>query len=200
MNKYYYKAILKIINKGHQLTDIVAIELKQYEISEPQFNVLRILRGANGNPLCVQEIAKRMVHRSSNVTRIIDKLLKRDLVIRQECSGNRRKMDILITNNGLALLKKLDIKLENFHNQYKNNLTNEEFNHEHGISTAMAIYIPSGRHNGQLTHCGILRQRQWDSHCCNAGNRGTHTSAPILINEELLPWQTQRPWQSGQSG
>ncbi len=126
MNKYYYKAILKIINKGHQLTDIVAIELKQYEISEPQFNVLRILRGANGNPLCVQEIAKRMVHRSSNVTRIIDKLLKRDLVIRQECSGNRRKMDILITNNGLALLKKLDVKLENFHNQYKNNLTNEE--------------------------------------------------------------------------
>ena len=125
-NSPQHKAVVNLLFTYGNISTTQYHTLKPYGLSVQQFNVLRILRGANGNPLCVQEIAKRMVHRSSNVTRIIDKLLKRDLVIRQECTENRRKMDILITDNGLELLKKLDIKLEEFHNQHKNNLTNDE--------------------------------------------------------------------------
>jgi len=122
----YRKAILSIIRSGHRLTDEVSLALKEYEISEPQFNVMRILRGAKGQPYTVQDISARMIQRSSNVTRIIDKLLKRGFVERRECASNRRKMDILITSKGLQYLKKLDKKLNSFHKNYKNNLSEKE--------------------------------------------------------------------------
>ncbi len=124
--KIYYQAIYQIIKTGHWITDNVSLELKEFGISEPQFNVLRILRGQKGNPVTVEEISNHMIQRSSNVTRIIDKLLARDLVIRKECETNRRKMDILITNNGLELLNQLDKKVDQFHQPMFKNLTKEE--------------------------------------------------------------------------
>ncbi len=126
MNEHYLRAITQLIRKGHWLTDRVSQELKEFEISEPQYNVLRILRGAQGDPLTVQEISNRMLKRSSNITRLIDKLLKRNLVVRKECASNRRKMDIIITTEGLRLLKKLDKKLETFHKQFEKNLPQKD--------------------------------------------------------------------------
>ena len=126
MSMPYLETILSIIRKGHRLTDEVSVALKEFEISEPQFNVLRILRGAKGEPLAVQDILGRMIQRSSNVTRIIDKLLKRGFVERKECPSNRRKMDILITPEGLRFLKKLDKKVSGFHHLYESNLSEKE--------------------------------------------------------------------------
>ncbi len=122
----YYQAILSIIKAGHRITDQVSRELKEFDITEPQYNVLRILRGAKGKPITVQEIQCKMVQRSSNVTRIIDKLLEKDCVTREECSSNRRKMDISLTSEGLNLLKKLDKKLQAFHAPMKDRLTEQE--------------------------------------------------------------------------
>ncbi|NNJ56670.1 MAG: MarR family transcriptional regulator, partial [Bacteroidia bacterium] len=65
-------------------------QLKNYGISEPQYNVLRVLKGSQGKPLNLQDISCKMVQKNSNVTRIIDKLLERKLVKREECSTNRR--------------------------------------------------------------------------------------------------------------
>lgn len=59
-------------------------------MTEPQFNVLRILQGQKGDPLTVQEIQERMVQRGSNVTRIIDKLIEKVLLERHECATNIR--------------------------------------------------------------------------------------------------------------
>ena len=126
MTEIYFQTILSIIKSGHRLTDEVSLALKQYDMSEPQFNVLRILRGAKGKPYTVQEISGRMIQRSSNVTRIIDKLLKRNFVDRKECAANRRKMDILITSDGLQFLKILDKKLMTFHQKYLHNLSEKE--------------------------------------------------------------------------
>ncbi len=122
----YYEAIIEIIRTGHWITDQVAVELKEFDISEPQFNVLRILKGRKGEPISVQEIQCEMVQRSSNVTRIIDKLLSKGLVERRECSSNRRKMDITITDKGADLLKKLNKKVNDFHKPMINNLTEQE--------------------------------------------------------------------------
>lgn len=133
MNENYLKVITTVIQKGHWLTDNVSAELKEYEISEPQFNVLRILRGAKGEPLTVQEISNRMLKRSSNITRLIDKLLKRNLVVRKECETNRRKMDIIITSEGLQLLKKLDKKLEHFHKQFETDLSDRDLKKLSGL-------------------------------------------------------------------
>ncbi|MBB6459793.1 MarR family winged helix-turn-helix transcriptional regulator [Flammeovirga kamogawensis] len=122
----YIKAIYQIISTGHWITDRVGSELKEYGITEPQFNVLRILRGQNGNPITVFEILERMVQRSSNITRIVDKLLEKGLVNRVECPTNRRKMDITITPKGLETLKELDKKVETFHEPIRSNLTELE--------------------------------------------------------------------------
>ncbi len=122
----YLKAILEVIKTGHWITDQVSIELKEFDITEPQFNVLRILNGRNGKPVTVQEIQSQMVQRSSNVTRIIDKLLDKQFVERKECPSNRRKMDITITQSGIDHLKILDQKLGKFHSSMKNNLSNTE--------------------------------------------------------------------------
>ena len=122
----FYKAIHEIILTGHWITDQVAIELKEFDISEPQFNVLRILKGRSGTPVTVQEIQAHMVQRTSNVTRIIDKLLSKELVERKECPSNRRKMDITITKKGIDFLRVLDQKVTAFHQPMTNNLSSEE--------------------------------------------------------------------------
>ncbi len=99
---------------GHWITNQVSIELKEFEISEPQYNVLKILTGKKGKPNTVQEIQHRMVQRTSNVTRIVDKLIDKGLVNRQECPSNRRKMDITMTGKGKKLLVQLDNKVHAF--------------------------------------------------------------------------------------
>ena len=126
MNQDYLSAIDQIIRTGHWITDQVSIELKEFDISEPQYNVLRVLKVRSGDPITVQKIQEKMVQRTSNVTRIIDKLLEKGLVSRRECATNRRKMDITITEEGEELLNHLNRKVIDFHKPMAKNLTNEE--------------------------------------------------------------------------
>lgn len=126
MNNNYFEAVYEIIRTGHWITDSISKELKEYDIYEPQFNVLRILRGSKGNPISVNTILENMVQRSSNVTRIVDKLTLKGLVERKLSDSDRRKMDIVITNDGIELLKKLDKKVHDFHKPMMNNLNSEE--------------------------------------------------------------------------
>ena len=97
MKKNYFQTIHQIIITGHWITDEVGKALKEFGITEPQYNVLRILSRANGQPITVGKISDGMIQRSSNVTRIIDKLLFKGLVYRQECPTHRRKMDITMS-------------------------------------------------------------------------------------------------------
>lgn len=126
MNQDYWSAIDQIVRAGHWITDQVSIELKEFDISEPQYNVLRILKVRNGEPITVQKIQDKMVQRTSNVTRIVDKLLEKGLVNRKECPSNRRKMDITITQKGEDLLGELTQKVVAFHQPMAKNLSTEE--------------------------------------------------------------------------
>jgi len=121
------KTIIETIKTAQWITDKMNEVLKKYSISEQQFNVLRILRGAKDVPISVQDIGDRMITKNSNVTRLIDKLLERGLVKRKECRSNRRKMDILITPSGLELLSSLDPEVEALNNYFSQQLTTTEF-------------------------------------------------------------------------
>ena len=121
----YFQAVYEILRTGHWFTDQVSRELKEYGIYEPQFNVLRILRGA-GRQVSVSYILERMIQPSSNVTRIVEKLESRGLVDRKLCPADRRKMDISITPEGLKLLRQLDAKVEKLHEPMMHNLTDSE--------------------------------------------------------------------------
>ncbi len=125
-DRTYFTAIFEIIKMGHALTDGVNSELKAYGITEPQFNVLRILRGRKGEPATVQSVQEDMVQKSSNVTRIIDKLIDKGYVHREQCPTNRRRVDLTITDEGLEALKTFDGVVDSFHQPMKDALTIDE--------------------------------------------------------------------------
>jgi len=79
--------------------------IKPFGLTEPQQNVLRILERQEGKPMNLYEIQDRMIQKTSNVSRIIDKLLEKELVTRRESDGNRRRVDIFITEKGLDLTR-----------------------------------------------------------------------------------------------
>lgn len=81
---------------------------KGKDLTTQQFNVLRILRGQHPSPCTLKLVKERMLDRMSDASRIIDKLVAKGLVIRNQCPGNRRSVNLLISDKGLALLKELD--------------------------------------------------------------------------------------------
>lgn len=88
--------------------------LKQAKLSPAQYNVLRILRGAPEGLLC-GEIAERMITRDPDITRLLDRLEKRDLLRRDRDPNDRRRVLVRITPEGLAVLARLDGPMQETH-------------------------------------------------------------------------------------
>ena len=80
---------------------------RPYGISPQQYNILRILRGAE-EPIKVQVIKERMIDRAPNATRLMDKLCEKKLIERTRCNKDRRVVYIRINESGLTLLKAID--------------------------------------------------------------------------------------------
>ncbi len=100
--------------------------LKPHDLSLEQFNVLRILRGQKGNPINLQDIQERMVNKMSNTTRLVDKLILKGFVKRNQCEANRRKIEIYITSDGLNILKELDTIIDKTEENITSNLSKTE--------------------------------------------------------------------------
>lgn len=100
--------------------------LKPFDLSAEQFNVLRILRGQNGKAANMCMIQERMIAKTSNTTRLVDKLLLKELVTREVCPDNRRKMEVSITQKGLDLLIELDPLVINYEEFFAKNLSETE--------------------------------------------------------------------------
>ena len=104
--------VVGLLKASSKAEDLLAKVLKPYEISLQQFNVLRILRGRKEKPANLGTIQKRMVHKNSNTTRLIDKLIEKFLVERKTCEENRRKIELIITPKGKSILSELDLVIE----------------------------------------------------------------------------------------
>ncbi|GGC85938.1 MarR family transcriptional regulator [Flavobacterium lutivivi] len=120
------KVILNILYTQSIVTEKMNEVLKPYDLSGEQYNVLRVLRGQKGNPANMCDIQERMITKNSNTTRLIDKLLLKELVTREICPNNRRKMEITITNKGLELLSELDPKVIEHEHFFSKNLEENE--------------------------------------------------------------------------
>lgn len=119
-------ALLNVLYTQNIINDRFNEILKPFELSPEQYNVLRILRGQKGKPANMCVIQERMIAKNSNTTRLIDKLLNKELVTREVCPDNRRKMEIEITEKGLQLLNTLEPEIIRHENQFAENLTPEE--------------------------------------------------------------------------
>ena len=120
------KTVLNIMYTQNILAEQFNEVLKPFDISAEQFNVLRILRGQKGNPANMFLIQERMLAKTSNTTRLVDKLLAKGLVTRDICPDNRRKMEIRITEKGLGLLNELDPKVDQHEIDYASRMTAAE--------------------------------------------------------------------------
>lgn len=104
--------VVGLLKASSKAEDLLAKVLKPYEISLQQFNVLRILRGRKEKLANLSTIQKRMVHKNSNTSRLIDKLIEKLLVERKTCEENRRKIELIITPKGKSILSELDLVIE----------------------------------------------------------------------------------------
>lgn len=120
------RIILNVLYTQNVITDNFNEILKPYELSGEQYNVLRILRGQKGNPANMCVIQERMLAKTSNTTRLVDKLLLKKFVTRNVCPENRRKIEVLITQKGLDVLKELDPKVIAHEQFFSKNLDSEE--------------------------------------------------------------------------
>ena len=121
-------SILSILKTSLRINKKLNDIFKKYEISEQQFNILRILRGQRGKPSSLKTIQKRMVHLMSNTTRLVDKLILKDFVSREICKHNRRKIDIFITDKGLKFLDEINPIIDKSEELMTTNLSEEEKN------------------------------------------------------------------------
>ncbi len=120
------ETVISLLRSGYKVNDELSALFKIHGISLPQFNVLRILRGRKGEAANLSTIQEQMIHKMSNTTRLIDKLIEGGYVNRFVCEKNRRKIEIFITKKGLELLNSLDDKLETKEQFLMNNLDNKE--------------------------------------------------------------------------
>jgi|SRR5207249_7717500 len=119
------EALISLQRTADQLQWRISELLKPYGISPTQYNALRILRGAKGRGHSCSEIAKRMINRDPDITRLVDRLERRGLVQRTREEKDRRVVIARITPAGLELLKGLDRPVEELNRKILGHLGNQ---------------------------------------------------------------------------
>lgn len=97
------RAQINVIYTAAWINQCTTTALRPYGLSVQQFNILRILRGRGSKPATVKLLTERMIDKMSNASRLVDKLKEKGFVRRQECEEDRRRVDIVITPEGLEV-------------------------------------------------------------------------------------------------
>ncbi len=98
---------------------------KKFGITGPQYNILRILRGQHPSPASVNLLKDRMLDKMSDASRLVERLKQKGLVEREICPEDRRRVEVIINEKGLTLLKEMD-KIEDSYNKLFKGLTVDE--------------------------------------------------------------------------
>ncbi len=106
-NSEYHKMNVNIIYTYNWIMEQSKRFFEKADLTPQQFNILRILRGA-AKPMSTLQIRQRMLDKMSDTSRIVDRLIKKELVQKIVCKTDRRLVDVTITDKGLNLLNMLD--------------------------------------------------------------------------------------------
>jgi len=116
----YHKATVNILYTYGWLMEQIKQVLADADITPQQFNILRILRGSYPNPLSTLQIRERMLDKMSDTSRIVDRLIVKDLVKKTISQTDRRLVDVVISLRGRRLLEKLDARQDELDGILKN--------------------------------------------------------------------------------
>ena len=108
----HQQAIVNILFTYNWCTDKLKQTIQPYDITTQQFNILRILRGQHPNPSTINLLKARMLDKMCDASRIVDRLVQKGLVFKESNTNDKRAVDILISNKGLKLLKKMDAEID----------------------------------------------------------------------------------------
>jgi DNA-binding MarR family transcriptional regulator len=121
----YQKLTVNLIYTTNWLLTLHSPISKEFGLTMQQFNILRILRGQYPNPATVNLLKERMLDKMSDASRLVDRLLEKGLLSRNICGKDRRRVDIIISQEGLDLLKKTDELEEKMYEKLKK-ITSDE--------------------------------------------------------------------------
>jgi MarR family 2-MHQ and catechol resistance regulon transcriptional repressor len=102
------KAMINLLYTYGWMIEKIKNFLAKEDITHQQFNILRILRGSHPHPLSTLQIRERMLDKMSDTSRIVDRLVLKQLVKKVTCPKDKRLVDVTITEKGQKLLKRLD--------------------------------------------------------------------------------------------
>lgn len=104
----YQKLGINIMYTANWLNEKISSVLSQEDITQQQYNILRILRGAE-KPLSTLQIRSRMLDKMSDTSRIVDRLVAKELVEKNTCPSDKRLVDVVLSKKGFVVLEKLDL-------------------------------------------------------------------------------------------
>jgi len=104
----YHRALINLIYTTNQLHHDFLLALKEHGLTSQQYNILKVLRGFGNQARSIDFLRERMLDKQSDVSRVVEHLNEKGLIVRKENTKDRRQKDISITNKGLELLSKMD--------------------------------------------------------------------------------------------
>jgi DNA-binding MarR family transcriptional regulator len=119
-------ALINLLYTSNWLKDHQRTFFDNYDLKAQHYNVLRILKGKYPDVSSPGEIKEVMLDKAPDLTRLIDKLIKMNLVDRKVCENNRRKVDVIITKEGIDYLNTITGEMEKIEAGMKNKLTDQE--------------------------------------------------------------------------
>ncbi len=122
----FMKANVNLIFSAGWIQLHSAKELKPFNISLQQFNILRILRGRHPKPASIRELTDRMLDKSSNASRLVDKLISKKLVAKEKCKNDNRRVEVSITPIGLSLIQGVSENVESSISKIFNSLSESD--------------------------------------------------------------------------
>lgn len=122
----HHKLQVNLLFTAAWLSSHTSKALKPSIITAQQFNILRILRGSYPQPASIKELTERMIDKSSNASRLVDKLIEKEFVLKSKCGDDNRRAEVIISERGLELLQTASDAVESVFLSLNKSLTEDE--------------------------------------------------------------------------
>lgn len=105
------KTLVNLLFTGSWFQHLENGHKKRWDLTLTQYNILRILNGQHGTGISIGAVRERMLERNPDLTRTLDRLVRKGLIRREVCPGDRRQAELYLTPQGATLLAEVDTSL-----------------------------------------------------------------------------------------
>ncbi len=122
-----HKMVIDIFHTANFLEEKITEILRNFDLTHQQYNILKNVYSASPDAMSVAEISETTMFKNSDVTRLLDRLVRKELLNRETCKMNRRKVDITVSSTGKAMVEQIQPLLnEAFNGRYVFNIADSD--------------------------------------------------------------------------